>query len=80
MFPRFLKTHNVRPRGSDTLAWAVLITLNIGLLMRFVFEPLYLMDPQPWLAALVALAGMLQALASIGFGLLIWGRIRAMEP
>jgi hypothetical protein len=58
----------------------VLITLNAGLLLRFIFEPLYLMGPQTWLAALVALAGVLQALAAIGFGLLIWGRIRAMEP
>lgn len=80
MFPRFKKTQDARPRGSDALAWAVLITLNAGLLMRFFFEPLYLMGPQPWLAALVALAGVLQALAAIGFGLLIWGRIRAMEP
>ncbi len=80
MFPRFKRTQDARPRGSDVLAWAVLIVLNAGLLMRFVFEPLYLMGPQPWLAALVALAGVLQALAAIGFGLLIWGRIRAMEP
>ena len=65
---------------SDTLAWVVLVSLNAGLLLRFIFEPLYLMGPQPWLAALVALSGVLQALSVIGFGLLIWGRIRAMEP
>jgi hypothetical protein len=80
MFHRFLKTQDSHPRGSDPLAWAVLIALNAGLLLRFIFEPMYLMGPQPWLAALVALAGVLQALAAIGFGLLIWGRIRAMEP
>ena len=80
MFPRFLKTQDSRPRGSDTLAWVVLVTLNAGLLLRFIFEPMYLMGPQPWLAALVVLAGVLQALAAICFGLLIWGRIRAMEP
>jgi hypothetical protein len=80
MFPRYRKEQASGPRGSDALAWAVLIALNAGLLMRFVFEPLYLMGPQPWLAAIAALTGVLQALAAIGFGLLIWGRIRAMEP
>jgi hypothetical protein len=80
IFPRFLKEQDSRPRGSDGLAWAVLICLNAGLLVRFVFEPLYLMQPQSWLAALMALSGVLQALAALGFGWLVWGRIRAMEP
>jgi hypothetical protein len=80
MFPRFLKVQDSRPRGSDTLAWAVFICLNVGLLLRFVFEPFYLMGPESWLAALMVLSGVLQALAAVGFGLLIWGRIRAMEP
>ena len=79
MFPRFLKEQTLEPRGSDTLAWAVLICLNAGLLLRFIVEPFYLMGPQPWLAALLALSGVLQALAAVGFGLLIWGRIRALE-
>lgn len=80
IFPRFLKEQDSRPRGSDALAWAVFICLNTGLLLRFIFEPIYLMGPQPWLAALMALSGVLQALAALGFGWLIWGRIRAMEP
>ena len=32
-----------------------------------------------WLATLLALAGTLQALAALGFGLLIWNRIRSLE-
>jgi hypothetical protein len=80
MFPRFLKEQNPLPRGSDRLAWAVLACLNAGLLLRFAFEPFYLMAAQPWLAAVLALSGVLQALAALGFGWLIWGRIRAMEP
>lgn len=79
IFPRFLKEQNPRPRGSDALAWFVLVSLNAGLLLRFVVEPFYLMGPKPWLAALVALSGVLQALAALGFGWIIWGRIRAME-
>jgi hypothetical protein len=80
IFPRFLKEQDPRPRGSDTLAWAVLICLNAGLLLRFILEPFYLMGPEPWLAMLLALSGLLQALAALGFGWLVWGRIRAMEP
>lgn len=79
IFPRFRKTQNSEPRGSDGLAWAVFSCLNAGLLLRFLFEPFQLMGNQPWLAALVALSGILQALAALGFGWLIWGRIRSME-
>jgi hypothetical protein len=80
IFPRFRKEQDPRPRGSDTVTWGVLICLNAGLSLRFLFEPFYLMEPRPWLAALVALSGVLQALAVLGFGWLIWGRIRPMEP
>jgi hypothetical protein len=79
MFPRFLKTDNPRPRGSDTLAWAVYLCLNAGLVLRLAAEPFYLMTGQSWLAALVALSGVLQAAAAVGFGLLIWARIRPLE-
>ncbi len=80
ILPRFLKEQNPRPRGSDTLTWLVFICLNAGLILRFLVEPLYLLGPKSWLAALLALSGVLQALAALGFGWLVWGRIRAMEP
>lgn len=80
MFPRFLKEQNPRPRGSDRLAWGVLGCLNLGLLLRLGVEPFSLLMPSPWLNALLALSATLQAAAVIGFGLLIWGRVRAMEP
>jgi hypothetical protein len=80
MFPRFLKEQDPRPRGSDRLAWTVLICLNAGLLLRFIVEPFYLLGPSTGLAAAVALSGVLQALAAVLFAWLVWGRIRAMEP
>jgi hypothetical protein len=80
MFPRLRKEQDPRPRGSEALAGFVLISLNAGLLLRFLLEPFYLMGPQPWLAALLALSGILQAAAAVGFGLLIWARIRPMVP
>ena len=79
IFPRFLKEQDPRPRGSDAWAWFVLISLNAGLLLRFLIEPFYLMEAKPWLAVLMALSGVLQALAALAFGWIIWGRIRAME-
>ena len=79
MFPRLRRKQGPHPRGSDALAWFVLIALNAGLLLRFLLEPFYLMGPQPWLAALISLSGTLQAAAAIAFGLLIWARIRPME-
>jgi hypothetical protein len=79
MFPRFLKEDNPRPRGSDTLAWVVYICLNAGLVLRLAAEPFYRMTGHSWLAALVALSGVLQAVAAVGFGLLIWARIRPLE-
>jgi len=80
MFPRFRREVKPQPRGSERLTWAVYLLLNGGLLLRFAFEPLYLMGPKPWLAATVALSGVLQALAALAFAALIWGRVRPMEP
>jgi hypothetical protein len=85
MFPRNLKESGLAPRGPDALAWIVLITLNVGLLLRFAVEPFYLMGPQAWLVpqtwlgALLALSGVLQAIAAICFAWLVWTRIRSME-
>ena len=79
IFPRFRREEAAEPRGSEALGWAVFYSLNGGLLLRFLFEPFLLMDPAPWLAAVVALSGVLQALAALGFAWLIWGRVRPME-
>jgi hypothetical protein len=80
IFPRLLKQQDSRPRGSDNLAWSVLVCLNAGLVLRFLFEPFQLLGSHRWVAIVVALSGVLQAVAAGGFGLLIWGRARTMEP
>lgn len=79
MFPRLRKEQDSRPRGSDRLAWAVLVSLNVGLLLRLLGEPLYFMGLKAWPDVILALSGVLQAAAALGFGWLIWRRIRAME-
>ena len=80
MFPRFLKEQNPEPRGAGWLVWAAIGCLNAGLALRFALEPFALMTGKPWLKALVALSGVLQVLGVAAFGVLIWGRVRAMEP
>jgi hypothetical protein len=79
IFPRFRREESADPRGSDAIGWAVFLSLNAGLLLRFLFEPFSLMHPAPWLAATVGLSGVLQAFAALAFGWLIWGRVRPME-
>lgn len=79
IFPRFRREESAHPRGPDALGWAVFLCLNVGLLLRFLFEPFSLMHPAPWLAATVGFSGVLQALAALAFGWLIWGRVRPME-
>jgi len=79
IFPRLVKKGNPDPRGSDALAWTIYICLNTGLVLRLAAEPFYRMTGQSWLAALVALSGVLQAAAAVGFGVLIWARIRPLE-
>jgi hypothetical protein len=80
MFPRFRPESKRPPRGSDALGWAVLLTLNLGLVLRFAVEPFWLMGARPWLTALLALSGVLQAGAALGFVWLVWDRVRPMEP
>ncbi|MGD8397943.1 MAG: hypothetical protein PVG11_03730 [Anaerolineae bacterium] len=79
MFPRYRKEDTDRERGPDWLAWTVLILLNTGLILRFIFEPFHLMGGPGWLVTITALSGVLQALSALGFGWLIWGRVRPME-
>jgi hypothetical protein len=79
MFPRLVKKANPNPRGSDALAWTVYVCLNAGLVLRLATEPAYRLSSQSWLAALVALSGVLQAAAAVGFGVLIWARVRPLE-
>lgn len=55
MFPKFTK---MRPRGSEKLGWATYLSLNAGMALRIVGEPLVVMNPDlnaGWLLALSAI-------------------------
>jgi hypothetical protein len=72
LFPKYSKE---RPRGSETLGWAIYGLLNAGLLLRVVSEPLNSMQPAAvWGWLLVVSAG-LQWLAGMGFVANTWPRV-----
>ena len=66
-----------QPRRSEPLNWAVYVTLNAGLLLRAVAEPLHAIqtDNACWGQALVVSA-VLQWLAALGFVVNVWARVR----
>lgn len=73
MFPKF--SHE-QPRGPAWLGWTAFITLNAGLILRIVFEPLHAGHPAWWSAWMLILAAVLQWLSGIAFFAIAWRRVR----
>lgn len=73
MFPPLSKE---RPRGNESLAWAVFFLLNGGLILRALCEPWVAVAPQPiarWGLLLSALALMVSGWIFVG---LLWPRVK----
>lgn len=66
------------PRGDERLAWLSFWTLNVGLLLRAVGEPLTALRPSPTLALLLPLSATLQLAGVAVFVLLAWPRVRSL--
>jgi len=64
-----------QPRGWLAPAAAAYALLNVGLLLRVVAEPMLLEGGGGW-GAVLAVGGVLQWLAALGFVLHIWPRVR----
>ncbi|MBK9923668.1 MAG: hypothetical protein IPP66_00090 [Anaerolineales bacterium] len=73
MFPMYSKEH---PRGPEWLVWSVFGTLNLGLLLRVVFEPLQSLSPTIFGAWALVAAAILQWYSGMGFAAAVWKRIR----
>ena len=73
MFPAFSKEH---PRGPEWLGWGIFVTLNAGLLLRVIFEPLQSLSPSTLGGWMLIAAAALQWLAGVGFIAGIWTRAR----
>ena len=73
MFPKQTKDN---PRGSRWLGWGVYITLNLGMALRVVGEPLVVIAPDAGLGWILAAAAIFLLLAGWGFIFNTWGRIK----
>ena len=73
MFPSYSRE---QPRGDERLGWVTYVTLNAGLLLRVIVEPLHTWNPTPWLGWALALSALLQVLAIWVFVAAIWPRVK----
>jgi hypothetical protein len=73
MFPKY--TQN-KPRRSEGLGWVTYITLNLGLLLRLVGEPLHATTNAAWAGWLMAVSALLLLIAGTAFVINTWGRVK----
>ena len=73
MFPKYSRE---KPRRSDSLGWAVYITINLGLILRAVSEPLNATQPGGLWGWMLALSAFLLWVAGVFFVINTWGRVK----
>lgn len=73
MFPKY---STAKPRGHEWLGWAAFILLNIGLVLRIIFEPLHGAMPSSLSSWMLVAAALLQWLAGVTFVANTWPRVR----
>lgn len=73
MLPRQSKE---RPRGNERLAWIAFITINAGLIVRAIGEPLVTLQPDLGAGWLLALSALLQLIGGWMFVAQAWPRVR----
>jgi hypothetical protein len=65
-------------RGSEPLFWLTFVSLNLGILLRALFGPLYAWTRLGLFSALVGVSGLFLLAAAVGFVLNTWGRVREL--
>ena len=73
MFPKYSKQ---LPRGYDVLSWIAYGTLNIGLILRAIAEPLQVSSTNNAFGQLLVASATLQWLAGIAFIANTWQRVK----
>lgn len=73
MFPKYSRE---MPRGSEVVGWISFWTLNTGLLLRAVVEPLTALAPQAGLGWLLGVSAVLQLVGGWAFIANIWPRVK----
>lgn len=73
MFPKYSRE---RPRGSESVGWAVFVLINLGLVLRAISEPLVVSASSSLWGWLLVVAALLQWLAGLLFVANTWGRVK----
>lgn|SRR5512139_2717928 len=73
MFPKY---STAQPRGHEWLGWTAFISLNAGLILRIIFEPLNSTEPSRLAGWMLVTAALLQWLAGVAFVVNTWTRVR----
>lgn len=73
MFPKYSAE---KPRGSEALGWLTYFSLNLGLLLRAIAEPLQTTQPSSFSGWALVISALLQFLAGLAFVLNSWKRVR----
>ncbi len=71
MFPVYTKE---QPRGDERLGWIAYATLNVGLVLRVIFEPVWAWSGN--MGWMLAVSAVLQLLAIVLFVVAIWPRVK----
>jgi len=67
-------------RGSEALFWTTFAALNAGVLLRALFDPLYVWTQVDAFRALAGISGIFLALAAVTFVVNVWQRIQMLGP
>jgi hypothetical protein len=73
MFPKY---SNQLPRGRESLGWVTYGTLNAGLILRVIAEPLQASQPNELSGILLVISATLQWLAGVVFIANTWQRVK----
>jgi hypothetical protein len=65
-------------RGSEPLFWITFFSLNLGILLRALFGPLYSWTKLSLFNALADVSALFLLAAAVGFVLNMWGRVREL--
>ena len=73
MFPKY---NIAKPRGYECLGWATFLLLNLGLVLRIIFEPLQSITSSLLSGWMLMIAAILQWLSGVAFVANTWARVR----
>jgi hypothetical protein len=73
MFPRLTPA---QPHGNEGMALISYVSLNVGLVVRAVAEPLQSLQPRPLWGALLIASGFCQWLGALMFAINTWPRVK----